>query len=878
MVNLPVANMRKFLLFFVLIISKVAFGQLSENFSDGDFNQNPSWQADNSINFVVLNQQLRSNSTTASTNFYISTANTKALNCTWQFDINLQFATSGANYVDAYIISNTADLKSTNINGYFVRMGNTADEIALYRRSGSTATSIKIIDGIDGAVGGSNNNFRFKITRTSAGVFNLERDDTGTGNSFISEGTVTDNTFTTTTHFGFLVQQSTASFHQKHFFDNIAIQDIIVDTNPPILNNLMVNTGTQITLNFNETVDPTDAATLSHYRLNPGNITPISAASNGSNVILNFATEFITGTSTLTINTIKDLAGNAITAPINRNFNYRRPYTAVFNDIVINEIFADPSPQIDLPSVEFVEIWNRSNEDISLAGFKYSDASSTASFGILDSIKANQYIILCARADTNEFKRYGKVIGLSPWPSLNNASDALTLVNQNNTIISQVNYNDSWYKDAVKRSGGYTLELIDPLSICKPSQNYAASNDISGGTPGKQNSIYLSNRTTAPLQLIGASLKDSLTISLTFNRGLDSLSASLLNKYSVNNGVGSPQIVTPIGPSFSTVDIKYTTALARNQSYTITVNGLTDCGTSSITNQSLSFVYPGLTLRGDVLINELLFNPKPGGVDFVEVYNASDKILDLKDLKLATIFATKDSVISIRPVSASTILFQPKSYWVLTTQPDTVKAQYQTQNPDNFVKMSGFPSFNDDNGKAVLLNKDDARLDQLNYDKSMHFALIRDLNGVSLERSSFTQPTNAVGNFRSAAANVGYATPGYKNSQLIADGIAVEEISIPNKTFSPDNDGFEDVLSILFKFSQPNYAANVTIYNDQGALIKKLVRNETIGAEGQWIWDGLTDTNQKAKVGVYIIYAELFDLSGNVKKYKKTAVLAGQLN
>jgi hypothetical protein len=870
--------MRKILLFFVLIISKVAFGQLTENFSDGDFTQNPTWQTDISTNFVVFNQQLRSNSTTASSNFYISTPNSKALNCTWEFDVNLQFATSGANYLDIYLVSNTADLKSTAINGYFLRMGNTLDEVALYRRSGATTTAVKIIDGVDGAVGSSNNNFKFRITRTNSGAFNLERDDTGTGNSFISEGTVTDNTFTTTTSFGFLVQQSTTTFHQKHFFDNIAIQDIIVDTTPPSLNTLVVNTGTQITLNFNETVDPSDAAILNHYTLNPGNITPVSAASNGSNLILNFATEFITGTSTITVNTIKDLAGNAITAPISRNFNYRRPYTARFNDIVINEIFADPSPQIDLPSVEFVEIWNRSTEDISLAGFKYSDPSSTATFGALDSIKANQYIILCARADTTEFKRYGKVIGLSPWPSLNNASDALTLVNQNNIIISQVNYSDAWYKDAVKRSGGYTLELIDPLSTCKPSQNYAASNDFSGGTPGKQNSIYLSNRTTAPLQLIGASLKDSLTISLNFNRGLDSLSASILNKYSINNGVGSPQSVNPIGPSFSTVDIKYTTALARNQSYTITVNGLTDCGTNTITNQSLSFVFPGLMLRGDVLINEILFNPKPGGVDFVEVYNNSNKILDLKDLKLATIFATKDSVISIRAVSVNTVLFQPKSYWVLTTQPDTVKSQYQTPNPNNFVKLSSFPSFNDDDGKVVILNKDDARLDQLNYDKSMHFALIRDLNGVSLERSSFTQPTNAKGNFRSAAANVGYATPGYKNSQFIEDGVAVEEISIPNKTFSPDNDGFEDVLPILFKFSQPNYAANVTIYNDQGALIKKLVRNETIGAEGQWIWDGLTDTNQKAKMGVYIIYAELFDLSGNVKKYKKTAVLASRID
>ena len=82
--------------------------------------------------------------------------------------------------------------------------------------------------------------------------------------------------------------------------------------------------------------------------VNAGNIQPTSVIVTGSNVVLNFANEFNTGTFTLSINTIRDLAGNVISSPIQRNFNYRRPYTAVLNDIVINEIFADPSPQIDL--------------------------------------------------------------------------------------------------------------------------------------------------------------------------------------------------------------------------------------------------------------------------------------------------------------------------------------------------------------------------------------------------------------------------------------------------------------------------------------------------------------------------------------------------
>jgi hypothetical protein len=868
--------MGKFLLVLILFSSKIAFSQLSDNFSDGDFTQNPAWQADLTSNFTVLNGQLRSNSTTASSNFYISTSNAKALNCTWEFDVNLQFATSGANYVDIYLISNVADLKSTNINGYFLRMGNTNDEVALYKRSGTIATSTKIIDGKDGSVGSSTNNpFKFKITRESNGKFTLERDSTGTGNSFVTEGSVVDNSFTTTNSFGFLIQQSTASFHQKHFFDNIVVKDIIVDTTPPVLNSATTTNGKNIILTFNEAVNPTDAAIASHYNITPGNIQPVSVTVSGSVVTLNLATQLSTGTYTATVNSVKDIKGNTANQQ-SKGFFYRKPYTAKLNDIVINEIFADPSPQIDLPSVEFVELWNRSTEDIGLLGFKYSDPTAIATFGN-DSIKADSYIILCAKSDTLEFKKYGKVLGLSPWPSLNNSGDQIKLINQNGDLISQVSYSDAWYKDAVKKNGGWTLELIDPLSVCKPSQNYSASIDNSGGTPGKQNSIYLSNKTTAPLQLISTFLKDGNTVSLTFNRGLDSLQATLPSHYSINNGAGIPQNALPIGPAFSSVDLKYNQALSRNQTYTVTVNGVTDCGSNTINNQTLSFIYPAFIAKGDVLINEILYNPKSGGVDFVEIYNVSDKILDFKDLKIATKDAVKDSVVNIKAVSATTLLFQPKSYWVITTNPDSVKAQYQTQN-SNFIKLASLPSFNDDSGTAILLNKDSSKLDQLDYNKKMQFGLLKDLNGVSLERSSFSQPTNAIGNFRSAAASVGYATPGYKNSQFLEDINPVEEISFASKTFSPDNDGYEDVLQILYQFSQPNYAANVTIYNDQGALVRKLIQNQTLATSGQWIWDGLNQSSQKAKTGIYIIYTELFDLNGNVKKYKNTAVLAGKFD
>ncbi|HEX7367512.1 MAG TPA: hypothetical protein VF273_10475, partial [Pelobium sp.] len=72
--------------------------------------------------------------------------------------------------------------------------------------------------------------------------------------------------------------------------------------------------------------------------------------------------------------------------------------------------------------------------------------------------------------------------------------------------------------------------------------------------------------------------------------------------------------------------------------------------------------------------------------------------------------------------------------------------------------------------------------------------------------------------------------------------------------------------------------ASVSVFNDQGRLVKKLASNETLNAEGYWLWDGLTENNTKATTGIYILYIEIYELNGTVKKYKKTAVLASKLN
>lgn len=160
----------------------------------------------------------------------------------------------------------------------------------------------------------------------------------------------------------------------------------------------------------------------------------------------------------------------------------------------------------------------------------------------------------------------------------------------------------------------------------------------------------------------------------------------------------------------------------------------------------------------------------------------------------------------------------------------------------------------------------------------MHSALISDANGVSLERINPDAPAQDASNWYSAAESVGYATPANKNSQFnSSESTEFDDILVEPEVFSPDGDGYDDRVFIRYKFNEPGYIGNLTIYNKNGQLVKRIANNELLATEGSFAWDGLYEDNQKATIGIYIIYFEVFNLKGEVKSYKKTCVLASKL-
>jgi flagellar hook assembly protein FlgD len=107
----------------------------------------------------------------------------------------------------------------------------------------------------------------------------------------------------------------------------------------------------------------------------------------------------------------------------------------------------------------------------------------------------------------------------------------------------------------------------------------------------------------------------------------------------------------------------------------------------------------------------------------------------------------------------------------------------------------------------------------------------------------------------------------------------VGDFGINEVLFSPDNDGFQDIASFYYTLNEPGYIATATIYNDEGTIIKTLFANELLGAEGSFYWDGSTNNQQKAAIGIYFCVLDAFQLDGSRNYVKRIAfTLAGKIN
>lgn len=858
--------MRLTALITLLCFTAFVFSQsFTDDFSDGELGD-PLWSGDVvSYSAVTGELQLQGDCVAGGENYLSSAVSTKD-SAVWSFYVRCEFDPSTSNYAKVYLQSDNADLKG-ELNGYYVQIGGesgSTDAVKLYRQDGTDKSLV--LTGGEGSAATAPE-LGIKVIRSIDGEWKLYIDYTG-GTDYIFETSAFDTEINGGSFMGVdCIYTSTRC--DLFYFDNFYADPLYTDTEAPSIVSLTVLSSTQLEVQFSENVELISAESESNYSVDHGVGSPLNASRNVTDnrkVTLTFAGDFPSGLPLiLTVSNIEDAAGNTLVTDV-AGFSF---YTAQLYDVIIDEIFADETPVIGLPEAEYIELYNTTATDIDLTGFTFSDGSSLTDAFPSFILQADSFVIVTDDGNAGLFDSYGQVIYIGSFPALNNDGDNAQLFDAGGNLLYNANYNTDWYHDALKEEGGYSLEMIDTHNPCQGEENWRASADVGGGTPGRRNSVAADNpdETAPSLVSVYPPADDSLII--YFDEAIETASLSTA-VFSVDNGMGEAVSATINNSTNTSVKLSFSTTFSAGVLYTLTVTGIKDCsGNEALINNTIEFGIASPAESMDIVINEILFNPVSNGYDYVELYNRSDKFIDLAQLNLAE-YDPEDTTAAteITAVSETPRLFLPATYILITADIDQTASAYFVSSTDNFIENSGMPNYPDDEGIAGITNAAGETIDKLHYYHTWHFPLVDDENGVSLERLNYDAATQDENNWHSAAEDKHYGTPGSQNS-IFGDISNGEDIfSLEYEVFSPDGDGYHDYLVMQYNTPAEGYVAAISIFDAQGRLIKQVANNTQIAREGFFTWDGLNNDNDKARMGIYIAYAELFNLDGTTTKEK----------
>ncbi|MGL1889330.1 MAG: lamin tail domain-containing protein, partial [Reichenbachiella sp.] len=620
---------------------------------------------------------------------------------------------------------------------------------------------------------------------------------------------------------------------------------LIIDTQAPIATSLQVINNHEVQIQFNESLDPTTATFLPYYEvLQFGNPISIHGQEEDTSVLLSFDKNFIDNQPyQLQITDLLDLAGNVLDTTT-LAFTYQSPYLPQYGELIVSEIMAEPNEG----EPEFIELYNASNQTLELKGLIWKDGTGESYFST-GSIAPKSYLVISQKPLTGNINSGA----LNSWLTLNNGGETLSIY-AGESLVFSTSYTSDWYQQDDTK--GHSLEMVDLSNFCGEETNWSASLS-ENGTPGSVNSNTAQNpdHFGPSIQSIFATSPNTIELLM---------SEKLIPKPSMVDEITiTPELIINsaelVSPQNNKIEITLGQALVSSQAYELSLDILTDCAANMLTSdgRQATFWLPQLGDSLDLLLNEILFNPKTGGVDFVEVYNNSDKYIDLLGWELQS--EKGDGSIDSKVIADDHLIIAPQSYLVFTSDIDMLSANYPISKPENFIPMPSFPSYNDDAGIVTLRNNHSNVIDRLSYSEDYHFELLDDVEGVSLERIAFDVPTDDHNSWQSAASTSYYATPGFVNSQFIGASNLIGLLVIEPKTFFPNGNGQDDFTTIRYQLKHPGNMGNILIYDTQGRMVKSLVENQLLAASGSFKWDGAQNSGAMSKLGYYIVYFEIFD-------------------
>lgn len=265
---------------------------------------------------------------------------------------------------------------------------------------------------------------------------------------------------------------------------------------------------------------------------------------------------------------------------------------------------------------------------------------------------------------------------------------------------------------------------------------------------------------TTPPVLLSADANDANTVTVLFDEILDSLSAIDPAHYSINNGIGQAQTAN-LQADRKSVRLELTNALSTG-SYSLQAVGVKDLAGNESSAQNVVFQFQKIEAAAefDILINEIMADPTPGvglpEVEWLELYNRSDKIIELSGLRIQDATGT--------PVVLPAHLFLPGTYVVLAASVNAATLQTVASGPVLGTAI-GTTILNNDGDLLTLTDAAGNTIDRVSYTVDWHTDADKNDGGWSLERINPELPCLGRPNWQSCPVPPG-GTPGAQNASF----------------------------------------------------------------------------------------------------------------
>jgi hypothetical protein len=484
-------------------------------------------------------------------------------------------------------------------------------------------------------------------------------------------------------------------------------------------------------------------------------------------------------------------------------------------------------------------------------------------------MQAGEFMVLCDDTSASLFDGDIPVLPVHSMGALNNSEAEIIIQDKSGKLIHAVQYTSQWLNDAGKKAGGWSLEMIDPESPCEMRGNWGASNDYRGGTPGEENSIASVWSRQSDPELWRVAVTDSGSVMIYFSEPLDSIRSTNTSFFWVDQSIGSPESSKPSWPVVNSMELFFNREFTEWKDYQLSITrDPSDCsGNPFLDSGNNLFRVPQKCDSADVIINEIMFDPGEDCNEYIELFNRTEKTIEVKDWQLQV--GNK----SLKTLTNDYFPLLPGTYAIIAPDITGINDPGRFIDAQKIIEIPDLSSLPNEGAIIKLTDKDGNTIDQVLYDPAWHHELNAETQGKSLERISSTGSGMDMNNWQSASSTYGYQTPGEKNSQT--EGFEnTNELTVKPKTITPNSDGYDDELQICYQLDESDYMTRILIYDLNGRLRRIIANGSIPGTEGCYYFDGKGENGAILPTGYYILFFEAYNKHGKRLREKLSFIIA----